>query len=211
MLDWDRRKTPKWWLIRRDQGGQAYSVGQVLKLLAPEKLICQRLFPRSQESARPDTLSSRHGLDMFPPHTDFAIIDVPPRYLVFAAPRPRAAETLIYDTGELVREFGIEYLQRCLYLLRGRTSRYCRLITHQDDRKIFRYNAAVMAAQNVEAHAVTDYIMTSMRATCRIDWTEHRVAILDNWSAMHGRDALRGTPGIGLYRFAVWGSNDLDN
>jgi alpha-ketoglutarate-dependent taurine dioxygenase len=68
-----------------------------------------------------------------------------------------------------------------------------------------------MAARNVEAQAVTDYIETSMRTTCRINWTDHRMAILDNWSVMHGRDALRGTPGIGLYRFAVWGNNDLDN
>ncbi|CAJ0731324.1 MULTISPECIES: TauD/TfdA family dioxygenase [Ralstonia] len=211
MLDWDRRTTPKWRLIRRDQKGHAYSVKEVLKLLAPEKWMCQRLLPRSQELARPDTLSSRYGLDIFPPHTDFATIDVPPQYLVLVAPQPRAADTLIYDAGELVREFGIDYLQRCLYLLRGRTSRYCRLITHQDNKKVLRYNATVMAAQNAEAHAVADYIKTSMRATCRIDWTQHRMAILDNWSAMHGRDALDGTLGVGLYRFALWGSNDLDN
>ncbi len=211
MLDIAGRPTQKWQLIRRDQWGEAYGIKQILGALAPGKLICQQLHPRLQGAARPNTLSSRHGLGVFPPHTDFATSDTPPRYLVLASPLPRPADTLIYDTDELVSKFGIEYLQRSLYLLRGRTSRYCRLVSIRGDKKLFRYNGAVMAPQNDEAFAVTHHIETSLSATFHIDWTAYRMAILDNWSVMHGRAALDSPLDIGLHRFAVWGNNDLDN
>lgn len=204
-------RQPRWKLVPRRHGFLEPSVKQFLRLLQPEKLLCHRLIPRTREGARPNTLSSRHGLGAFPVHTDFATADVPPRYILLAAPRPRLTETLIFDAYELMEAFGLEYLQRCLFLQRGRTSRYCRLLTLPEGNPLFRYNKAVMVPQNREAHEVSNYIETGMRRVCRVNWEEYRIAVIDNWNALHSRDACQRANSIGLFRFAIWGKvHDLD-
>lgn len=201
-----------WALVPRRHGTEP-KIKRLLNLLRPEKIQCNHLLPRTVANARSNTLSSRHGLDAFPAHTDFVTADVPPRYILLAAPRPRATETLIFDSCELTEFFGVEYLQRCLFLQSGRASRYCRLLTLPQGKSIFRYNKAVMAPQNREARDVANYIDTVMKPVCRVSWKEYRFAVIDNWKALHSRGSCQNLDGIGLYRFAIWGGefHDLDH
>lgn len=201
----------RWKLLPRKRGDPKKIIREVINSLNPEKVILHRLKPRTQREARPNTLSSRHGLGAFPAHTDFVVSEVPPRYLVLAAGRPRAAETLIFDTRQLVNKFGVEYLQRCLFLLHGQTKRYCRLLTYKGAKSLFRYNKAVMIAQNREARIVSEFVENEMQVQCRINWLEHQIAIIDNWNVFHGRDACPDPDEVSLFRLAIWGDYELDN
>lgn len=192
-------------LVPRASGLPELSVRHLIRMLEPRKLLCQRLTPSERETARPNSLSSRHGLGVFPFHTDFVVADVPPRYIMLVASRPRAAATLVFDVDELSAEFGIGHLQRCLFLKRGRTSSYCRLLTVSNGEPLFRYNQAVMTPKNREAHDVAEFIEHGTKRVSRIDWTEVRIAVIDNWNALHSRDACELSDGVGLRRFAIWG------
>lgn len=201
----------RWCLFPRNCEPNQRSVRRILKVLQPKKLLWQRLTPRTRDAARVNTLSSQHGLGAFPFHTDFATATVPPRYVLLAAPRPRETETLLFDAHGLISVFGLDYLLRCLFLQHGRTSRYCRLLTLQEGRPCFRYNKAVMTPWNTEAHEVARYIEADVSPARRVDWLQHRLVLIDNWSTFHARSVCQAPDGVGLYRFAIWGGvYDLD-
>jgi hypothetical protein len=201
----------RWRLVPRHCEPSERRVKPLLRLLQPKTLLCQRLTPRTKEAARSNTLSSRHGLEAFPFHTDFATTTIPPRYILLAAPRPRRTETLLFDAYGLIQQFGLEHLQRCLFLQHGRAPRYCRLLTLPEGRPCFRYNKAVMTPQNAEAHEVANYIEGEAPQVFRVNWLQYRAALIDNWCTLHARSVCQGSDSIGLYRFAVWGNvHDLE-
>lgn len=180
----------------------------VIKSLNGDKFEIQRLRQHSKGSSRPNTLSSRYGLGAFPIHSDFALSEVPPKFIILAAPRPRFADTLLFEPAELIQVFGLDWLKRSLYLLRCRNSKYCRLLTLTDGKFIFRYNKEIMVPQNNEAREVSEYIDKGMKLLCRINWIDHRVAIINNWNLWHARDLSHSTEFRSLFRVAVWGGRD---
>ncbi|MBF0327314.1 MAG: TauD/TfdA family dioxygenase [Alphaproteobacteria bacterium] len=137
--------------------------------------------------------------------------DLPARYIMLIAPQARPTDTLIFDTRELIEVFGFDHLKRCLFLQYGRTSHYCRLVTMSGGEPIFRYNKAVMTPKNDEAESVAAYIEDQMECVQRVDWTESRIAAMDNWTTLHSRDACGTGASVGLFRFAIWGAaHDMD-
>ena len=197
--------TSPWRLVPRNRSSAQFSLSNFVKSLRPTKVICQRLTPRNQCVARANTLSSRYGLGKFPAHTDFATAELPARYVVLAAPRPRHADTLIYSTQQLLDTFGEEFLRRCLFLRRGTPPRYCRIFVLVGEERLFRYNEALMEPINLEALEVADYVRSSIQTSCRVNWSENRFAIFDNWQVLHSREHCDGADGIGLIRLAIWG------
>jgi len=195
--------TSQWECIPRQSKEGPRSVKQILEALGATAVTWQRLVPSTVEMARSNTLSSRHGLGAFPAHTDFATAATPPQYLILVAPRSREAETLIFDPFELLQEFGLDHVQRSLFLLKGRYASYCRILTIRNGELFFRYNSAVMTARNDEAVAVAAYI-AKMKPIRRVDWKNTRILILNNWSTFHGRNQLPEAQDVGLYRFAAW-------
>jgi hypothetical protein len=203
---------PKWKLFPRCKGIYDPTVTELARSLHPKKILCQRLTPHTRGDSRPNTLSSRYGLDILPAHTDFATAEIPPRYILLTAPRPRSTDTLIFDANDLIGHFGIDHLLSCLFLNHGKTKRYCRLLTVPNGELLFRYNRAVMEPKNSEAEDVEIFINTKMKNVCRINWRDWRIAAIDNWATFHARDVCVDTDRVGLFRFAIWGeNNDLDN
>lgn len=194
----------KWKLFPRSCGRNELNVKHLVRLMQPTKLLFHRLSPTTKDAARTNTLSSRFGLGEFPLHTDFASVTVPPKYILLVAPRPRDTETLLFDARRLIEQYGHDYLSRCLFLLHGTTPRYCRMLTLKDGRLCFRYNKAVMTPQNPEAQEVANYINSGGLPLCRINWHQHRVALIDNWGTFHSRSTYKDPDRIGLYRFAIW-------
>jgi hypothetical protein len=200
----------RWKLFPRSSEAAAPTVRQVIGELEPKHLTWQRLTPASTENARPNTLSSRYGLGVFPLHTDYVDRVVPPRYVLLVAARPRSAGTIVFDAHLLISEFGSTHLERSLFIQRGRNPRYTRLLTYVGTQSLFRFNAALMSPVNREAETVAAYLERGAKTTTRIDWLETGIALIDNWNALHAREAFRTFNGVGLRRFAVWGGiNDL--
>lgn len=201
----------RWILVPRYPRFSTPSIKELLRLLRPEKVLCQRLLPRTAEAARPNSLSSRYGLDAFPFHTDFATAEIPPRLILLAATRPRRAKTLLFDTDGLIENFGYEHLKRCIFLQKDRKSRYCRLLTTSNGKLRFIYNHDIMIPYNSEAREVENYITSGIGRVHSIDWSECRFALIDNWNVFHAREACKAKDSVGLLRFAIWGDfHDVD-
>lgn len=199
----------RWKVIPRS--ATEYSIAAQIRSFCPEVVHRQRIMPFMRSDARPNTLSSRYGLEAFPNHTDFAGYDMPARYIILTAPRARPTDTLVFDALELERVFGCNYLQRCIFLVRAKRPFYCRLLTVVRGEPLFRYNSAIMEPKNIEACEIARYIETGMTSVCRVNWTETRASLLDNWTMLHSRDTYCADKVIGLVRFAIWGeTRDLD-
>ena len=155
-----------------------------------------------ENEARENSLSSRYGLNGFPLHTDFAALTNPPRYLLLLAPYPRETKTLLSDSIQLVNKFGMQDLQCCSFMLASPIPHYCRLLAGEDPNLIFRFNGDLMCPKNTIAKTVSAYIKTEMIAEATIDWKINCGAIIDNWRALHGREAVSVMNDTSLKRFA---------
>lgn len=174
-------------------------------------MIAQRLAGKPKDLARPNTLSSRHGLEAFPLHSDGALTATPPRWLLLVAPRRRITRTILFDTNKLTQEFGDAYLRRALFLQKSRHAKYLRLLVEISGRQCIRYNADVMQPANSEATAVNAYLRCSLPSCLTIDWQENRMALIDNWATLHARGPFLDSDGAGIFRFSIWSkNNDMD-
>lgn len=186
-------------------------LSKIVELLSPDKILIQRLHQKTKELAKPNSLSSRYGLDKFPPHSDFVKYNTPPKLVLLSAPRCRQTETIIYDPSELFGVFPQRYLERCLFLLDTSKPRYVRLLTNSFGRYLFRYNRDIMKPLNNEAKVVSEWIDNNLPVAFKIDWSYYRTAIIDNWGLWHARNICKYKQDSGLVRIAMWGTvNDLD-
>ncbi len=201
-------ESPPWRLYPR--AGNSFRAKEIVISARAQNVIVRRLSAKTIETARPNTLSSRHGLDTFPLHTDQVLANTAPRWLLLVAPRQRATKTVLFDTRSLLLKFGEEFLHRALFLQKIRAGKYVRLLSYANTKRIFKYNPDIFQPVNNEAHAVLEYIESTTDITI-VDWQEHYMVLIDNWSAFHGRGPHLDPNGIGLFRFTIWSdANELD-
>jgi hypothetical protein len=191
--------------IPRSHKHDSLSLKKIIQILNSNQIDVSRLTPRNKIEARPNSLSSRFGLGAFPPHTDYAFRDIPPRYIIMHAPRPRAAKTLIFDSRHLLQLKSHSELGRCLFQVLSSKNFYSKLLTNHRDEFFLRYNSAIMLPINKEASAISEFILYKWRPTTIIDWTETRTIIIDNWLMLHSRSEYSISNSIkSLWRIALW-------
>ncbi len=178
----------------------APSLKQIFASLSVKSLRYRAIIPIAKSNARPNTLSSRFGLEKFPFHTDNVLHDVPPRYLVFVAPLPRAVATLIWDSLTLP----FQSRNRAIFLLQAQTQqKYIRLEQPYGTSSIVRFNGSLMTPLNQEAKDAVRLIEVGHNNVI-IDWFKYKIVVLDNWRMLHGRGTSQSS-GIGkLHRFSAW-------
>lgn len=161
------------------------------------------MYPRSQEAARPNTLSSRYGKEAFPMHTDFVLRPRPAKYILLVCPIPRDARTIIYESFVLWDEF-YEKAARSLFLVQGGKSSFVsRLVEREGAQKLIRYNPAIMRPLNHEAIDMENHLHNDIGQRIFVDWSCSGAAIIDNWRCLHGREALANGSDNGLWRIAM--------
>ncbi len=182
------------------RGSIAPSLRELSDELEIQKMSQMRLRINTADVARPNTLSSRHGLGAFPPHTDNALASPPPRYIIFCAPRQRTCKTLIFRADVCAAELWAEsvFVSR----LRGQSHYKTATIEYFGERGI-RYNAACMLPQNEQARSLTK-LLRDCNPSAAIDWIHSSRAIIDNWRCLHGRDFAEGYD-IEDYIRRIWG------
>jgi hypothetical protein len=193
------------------RAGRSCRAKDIITRTRAEKVIARRLSAIPVDAARPNTLSSRHGVDAFPLHTDHVLAITVPRYILLVAPRERATKTVLFDSRELIREFGEEHLHRSLFLQRSQAGQYVRLLNYSKDRRLFKYNSDVFRPVNSEAQTIQDYIQAATHVTV-VDWQKFYMVLIDNWAALHGRSESLDPSDVGLFRFTIWSAmNGLDD
>lgn len=156
---------------------------------------------KTTDEAKPNTLSSRYGMEQFPLHSDFVLDNQPPQFLFFSAPRPRAFGTTILDSRTLPQEMR----SQAIFLVnQPHHRRYVRFEVSTNGNPLVRYNAAFFRPANEAAKALVSMLNTR-ESTQVIDWNEFSMVIIDNWRLLHGRqDNSKLQPGS-IRRIAAWG------
>lgn len=194
-------KNSHWKIFSRDS---SIRIKSIIDSLKPKKITRQYLSLDDKSTARPNTLSSRYGQNEFPFHTDFATSDTPANYIILATSRPRKTKTLLIDTNELIDHYGIDFLKRCLFIQKDQIAKYRRLVTMIDNKPRFCYNPAIMTPHSNEAIDLEQYMKNNIKKIHSIDWTEKRIALLDNWNVLHARECCTDPERVGIYRYSIW-------
>jgi hypothetical protein len=170
----------------------------LIRTMRPLNIRVDRLRTLDTTVARSNSLSGKYGTGAFPAHTDFALRNIPPRYIALFCPVARPAATTLFnadhirasvaDTGTFrITESGKSY-SACF----NNISRWG---------KFYRYNADLMKPLDEPAeHLAT--IIALAPPDHRVNWQKISWVIFDNWSILHGRQAVEGSTGW-LWRLAL--------
>jgi hypothetical protein len=153
--------------------------------------VVESLSPMDQKKARPNSLSTIHGLASFPFHTDGAHLLQPPRFIVLvcAAPGSRPVPTTLVHFQHLrFRAAERARLEATPFLFRnGQRSFYSTICL--STRPFIRFDQGCMEAIDSEGRAVMKAISDRALAmgSNDIHWRRGGALIINNWNVMHGR------------------------
>lgn len=166
--------------------------------LGPSSIRVEKLHPRNAHNARHNSLSANHGTGRFPPHTDFALRSVPPRYIALFCPISRLGATTLY-AGDKLRAtvsgtgtFRVATNFRSYSASFSNSSRYG---------KFYRYNADLMRPLDQDACLLSN-VIEQAQPDHYVDWGKISWVIIDNWCMLHGRQAVSDNTGW-LWRLAL--------
>lgn len=194
----------------REQGWAAFSraaplprLNEVLVRLRATSVRGCSLVPVEAHRARPNTLSARYGFGSFPLHTDGAHTDCPPRYILLTGIHQRKAGTLLMNTKRL--PCALMEGERALFRVTGgRQSHYARFVERRPSGHLMRYNVATHTPINEEAKIIAESLKNGACIIHRVDWTDIRALIIDNWSCLHGREQIGISDQYIMRRLHVW-------
>ncbi len=172
----------------------------VISMLEPVRFQKNTIQANVKGLSRPNSLSSRFGLDEFPLHTDCAQELVPPRFVVLDFVQPRNAPTYVYDSksiSECLRS-------RAVFVdsVKGRqTYRKFQSICH--GAVVTRYNRAIFRPVTPAASRL-DQILHGSQDCSEIDWQKNAIAVIDNHRMLHGRGTARADLGAVGNRAWIW-------
>lgn len=175
----------------------------VLARLDATRITGRAIQATTVRSARPNTLSERYGLGEFPLHTDCADTDEPPRYVLLSSTLKRKAATLVMDARRLPGALSLGG-QALFHVAERRRRHYARFLRERPAGQLVRYNAATHTPANEAAREVVAALARSAGAVERIDWTQDRAAIIDNWVCLHGREPVDCADQSRMRRLHIW-------
>ena len=159
----------------------------------------QLLMPTSRESARGRSLSGLFGLGAFPWHTDGAIANNPPRWIIL--------RTMTGDSGvgtELLRPSGdiLGRLRRTILTARdphGSARYFPAFMPTTKGYTKLRWDPTKCAPMETEVVSIIENAEPSMS----VNWVEGRALIVDNAALLHRRPAVATARRV-LERTYVW-------
>jgi alpha-ketoglutarate-dependent taurine dioxygenase len=147
------------------------------------------LTARHEEAAHPWSLSGVYGRAAFPWHTDGAVAELPPQYVVMwlreasGCPVPTELsdplETLSADLLGVARRAALKIKSR------GGEVTYRSMIYRAGDLSILRWDPRVCELPSSESHLSA--AMNSLRVDVTVSWIPGRLLIFNNWRMMHRR------------------------
>lgn len=204
MDSWRQNLEQYGWVSFPRYGSQKIPINLIVSELGAGKLQCSLNMGVRAESARSNTLSAEYGLGEFPMHTDRASDDVPPRYVLLAAPASRTTDTLVVDPMklELIDE---QLALRALFQIRiGYKKHKCRFLSKNRYGQFFRYNRQLMSPINYEAAQISNALLSASATAISICWNETRTLLMDNHRVLHGRREIKDLLGQHIRRLTVW-------
>jgi hypothetical protein len=179
-------------------------LSKILDRASKRKIEITRLEPKPTNLARPNSLSSRHGLREFPKHTDYATSSPPPRYIALHCPVVRTANTIIYDAKEISSRSG-SAADAALFRLSSKHTRFSvRFKSIGQSGTVFRFNSDCMVPINEAAIEVAELVTAFSNPAIIIDWSTISTVLFDNWTFLHSRTPVDNDSHGWLWRIAIW-------
>jgi hypothetical protein len=161
--------------------------------------LIDRLAPKPQEEARRNSMSAQRGLETFLFHSDAAYFRVPPRFvfLRLAEGASSTSDTLLLGTRELAfSERQLADLRRDIWVVRsGHSPFYAPVVgcNGGSNSWFLRYDPCCMTpalpgSNKSEAALQNAFAVAKPEA---VAWAPEKVIIIDNWRALHAREAVR--------------------
>ena len=171
--------------------GIGESLGEVrMDLRSPEPI--RDIRPQLIAEAKPNTLSSRYGMEMFPFHTDVAHWQTPARYVILYCEDPGSGDrpTLLQDT----RKWDIRESEQRAFLREvwktGHVRPYlCTVGKLIGERLALRYDDGCMRPMTRAAYKLQEQIINYIE-TCpvtSVHWTPGKMLVMDNHRIVHAR------------------------
>jgi hypothetical protein len=199
-----------WLTALRDNGWTAFDrkarqprLAGLLVSLGAKKVAYRTTRAKASRTARPNTLSAIYGLGEFPLHTDEADQERPPHYVILGSAVPRLAPTLVLSlrAGPIV----LANEERALFRVAGRLRcHYARFREDRGTEQVIRYNVVTHTPLNQAAAEIDATLASCTPLAQRIDWLQSRIAVIDNWTCLHGRERIDEAEGTKMHRLHVW-------
>lgn len=152
----------------------------------------REISPQDHADARVNTLSSRHGLDGFPPHTDTVYWRQPAKFVLLRCENVGSGTrpTVVWDTHALqFTEDEKSMMCRAKFVVRASRPFLASLLKIAADGLHFRLDNACMIPRTSDAPAAISIIREKLMKVpgTRIQWTRGRVLVLENRRCIHAR------------------------
>ena len=167
------------------------------ELAGPDTRLARRpsrLRPRTVVNARPMSLSAKFGLGAFPLHVDTAHWPIPGRYVILGCVDAAGAGSgtrLLHLRSDLFTEPEEQLLRTAVFRVRsGAKSFYATVKARGAD--YFRFDPGCMEPACAAATDVLTLMkdLSERTEAATIQWKAGQVVIIDNWRALHGREAI---------------------
>lgn len=179
----------------------------------PFKSIPRILRPYTQSDAPVGSLSSRVGLQAQPPHTDYAYLPDPPRYILLRCERPgeKQCPTIVWtlDWKSLVRDRPADLVRNGWLIQSSPQNRFYGTVveTEPDGMPTVRFDAFCMTPPlGAGSVGCATNCLQSYAASTVIEYSEGDCVLLDNWRVLHARgDGADEAPSRRLQRWTSAG------
>ncbi len=168
----------------------------------------EHVIPSEAHLAQAGSLSSKHGLEPLPLHTDAAHHPVPCRYLILACaePGPSPTPTILLDdhTVDLTQDEADACKSEVFLVKNGRKSFYSSI--KDNNRSFIRFDMGCMLPLSERAEKAAE-AYSLPRNAARLSfhqWRRSDILVIDNWRTLHGRGLDGSTePGRVLLRAMI--------
>lgn len=151
------------------------------------------LRPTRTHHAKPNTLSSSHGLGAFPLHTDTAFWPLPARYLIMRVLGDHSRPTTIIDFKTVFTHCSkreLHDIRQSIWRIRiPGLQCYCSMMFKHRNQTGWRFDPNCMSPVNGAAKRAAKQLSRYLNR-CRpfsVKWTIGKAVVIDNWRALHGR------------------------
>jgi alpha-ketoglutarate-dependent taurine dioxygenase len=172
----------------------AESIGKIIP--HPDGNSLNLVKPKSYEKAIKGSFSNRYGYGDFPLHTDTAFWLQPARYIIMASLFESNVDTVVISLFQLLNMLSknIKSLAKsAIFIVKTTETSYYTHINLGDELSDgIRFDPCCMFPANENARLLKEKIIEVSKniETVKIRWSGNNAVIIDNWKALHGREAI---------------------
>lgn len=169
----------------------------------------EEIEPFERARAHPRSTSAITGLSAMPLHIELSHRAEPCRYVVLGCLRAGTGctATRLVDRRNLnFSEEELSLLRNAPFLVRsGRNSFYATILPRTDS--YIRYDSNCMEAVDDRGFAALNALNRRLDEVFehRLEWIDGQILVIDNWRALHGREAVEAESGRRLARILING------